>query len=248
MWDHLHLCLEGWGLDREFQVTLEIFALGDVWSLLSLRQPTVFLSRYLRPWVCETPVSLSQPLLNASTPWWEASLTNLVPSNQKILYGWETFTCLHFFLMCLSLSWGFWLDTLVQTLDSTLVDADLLIPWILLCNASSAVTPHIDWSRLIDWICQRWTPIRVWVRRRNEECKSTRTTLKTSCLCSSWSPNDPSVSRDPPPVFTHLGSLPERESVFLRNNRPAADLQCDSEHSVNEPVWKVFNVLTNEWD
>lgn len=60
--------------------------------------------------------------------------------------------------------------------------------------------------------------------------------------------NDPSVSRDPPPIFTHLRSLPERESVFLINNRPAADLQCDRERSVNEPVWKVFNGLTNERD
>lgn len=48
--DHLHLCLVGRGLDREFQITLEIFDWVYVWTLLSLRQPSVVLSCYLRPW------------------------------------------------------------------------------------------------------------------------------------------------------------------------------------------------------
>lgn len=66
--DHLHLCLVGRGLDRELHVTLEMFDWVYVWTLLSLRQPSVVLSCSLRP-VRETPVSLSQPLWNVSTPW-----------------------------------------------------------------------------------------------------------------------------------------------------------------------------------
>lgn len=168
--DHLHLCLVGRGLDREFQVTLEIFDWVYVWTLLSLRQPSVVLSRYLRPWD-QSPC----PSLYGIPPHHDASTTDKLGS--IIL---ENLVCLRDLYMSYFIKWAFhWVEVSGWTLWSRLlilVDADLLIPWLFLWNVSSAVRPYIDRSCPIDWIYHRWTPIRVWVLHRDEERKSSRTT------------------------------------------------------------------------
>lgn len=136
----------------EFQVTLEIFDWVYVWTLLSLRQSSIVLSCYLCPWVRETPVSLSQPLWNTSAPWClHHRQTWFHRTRKSCMSGRPLHVFVFFFLMCLSLSWGFWLDTLVQTLDSSRCRSFDPMDFTLKCIISCETVYSQIMSNWLDW-------------------------------------------------------------------------------------------------